>query len=188
MIYKGSLRVLAMACALLFATTPPLGAQSVRLSGVALLTDVVPPFSSFAPGSVAYGILVPANASPSFFDDVLAGFEGVSARFQQDGRTVNSIGDLTFYVSALGGGFLYFATDGGVLLNVSGPQLFTGTTDNPRFTTGTFTVGNFDEPDPLLDVQRAVTLTAVPEPATLGLAAAGMLVMAGVHARRKRIP
>jgi hypothetical protein len=64
---------------------------------------------------------------------------------------------LSFFTTAAEGGFL------GGSLNLGGPQLFTGTTANPTFTLGTFSLCDcaFGIPNYTLTISN----TAVPEPA-----------------------
>ena len=88
--------------------------------------------------------------------------------------------DLLFYDSSESGGF-----DISGLLNTAGDQLFTGTTSNPTFILGTFTLSTYGSSD------RAYTLTissmdaAVPEPSSWAMMLLGFTAL-GVVARRNR--
>lgn len=177
-----------LAAATLFPTSP-LHAQAVRVSGFATLTASTTPFAGFSPGTIAYSFVIPANVQPDFDDEVLIGFDDVLGRFSQGNAVVNERGDLSFFVDEFGGGYLFFANEQ-VLLNVQGAQLFTGTPGNRTFRFGSFPVINYNDPEPLLDVQRAVTISAaaVPEPSSMLLVSAGTFALVWVGRTRRRYP
>lgn len=93
--------------------------------------------------------------------------------------------DLVFFHSDIGGGLTIDDYYGGsTLLSTDGPQLYTGTEDNPTFTLGTFE---------LTEYQGSTTYTltvsevsAVPEPASVALLLAGFGVVGAAAARRRR--
>lgn len=80
------------------------------------------------------------------------------------------LSELTFFPAATGGAF----TDNGPN-SYFGQQLYTGTTANPKFLTGTF---NLFDADPTGSPDAVVTITAaVPEPASWALMIAGFGVV-----------
>jgi len=85
------------------------------------------------------------------------------------------VADLTFYSDAIGGGLeIYDFWGDTFLLSTDGPQLYTGTEDNPFFTLGTFFLTEFQGTGNYILTVTEVGGTAVPEPAT------GLLLLAGL--------
>jgi hypothetical protein len=82
----------------------------------------------------------------------------------------------------------YFTSPGGgfetpdFLINVLGPQLFSGTTINPVFSVGSFSLHNDNESD-----AGVITFSAVPEPSTWAMMLLGFagLGLAGYRALRR---
>ncbi|MDQ2819556.1 MAG: PEP-CTERM sorting domain-containing protein [Pseudomonadota bacterium] len=96
--------------------------------------------------------------------------------------------DLTFYSAAIGGGMEildYFGDT--VLLSTDGPQIYTGSEDNPFFTPGTFFLTEFDGTGKYTLIVSAVGGTTpgdVPEPATGILLVAGFGAMVAFRKRK----
>jgi hypothetical protein len=104
---------------------------------------------------------LPASPTPDFINTNSFGFDSVQIH-------TNSISEhvygLTFYTSAEQGGFEDTLGLGGFsgpdVFLLSGPQLFSGSTSNPYFVPGAYSVLSENV------FQDTVTLTAVPEPST----------------------
>lgn len=111
--------------------------------------------------------------------DVVGNFPGAS----------EGVADLTFYSDAIGGGLeiLDFYGDT-LLLTTDGPQLYTGSEDNPFFALGTFFLTEFGGTDTYTLIISEIGGEVpgdVPEPAT------GLLLIGGLGAMiafRKRKP
>ncbi len=89
---------------------------------------------------------------------------------------------MEFYVASSGGGVCadLFCS----LLDLYGPQLFTGSTAAPTFTLGTFAMTDvFGAP------AATLTISVIPEPGSWALLIAGFgLVGAGLRRRREAVP
>jgi len=110
--------------------------------------------------------------------DVVGNFPGAS----------EGLADLTFYSDAIGGGLeiLDFYGDT-LLLSTDGPQLYTGSEDNPFFTLGTFALTEFGGTDAYTLVVTEIGASppsGVPEPATGALLLGGLGLLAAARKRR----
>jgi hypothetical protein len=124
---------------------------------------------------------LPASPTPDFSNSDSFGFDSV--QIHTNGIS-ESVYGLTFYTSALEGGFEdTLGLDGffgPAVFLLSGPQLFSGSTSSPYFAPGAYSVlsENF--------YQDTVTLTSVPEPSTWSMLLLGFagLGFAGYRTRR----
>ena len=92
----------------------------------------------------------------------------------------SGLADLAFYdSSALGGLGVQDIDTGVVLVDAGGPQLFTGTTANPTFRTGTFALSGFG------GESYTLTIAGVPEPASWAMMIGGIGAAGGALRRRK---
>lgn len=104
--------------------------------------------------------------------DIMGNFSGA----------VSPVVDLTFYHGDLGGGLQIDDFYEGLTLFVAdGPQLYTGTEDNPTFTLGTFTLTEYQGIG-----TYTLTVSAVPEPASVAMLLAGLGIVGGVAVRRRK--
>jgi hypothetical protein len=107
--------------------------------------------------------------------DVAGNFPGAS----------EGLADLTFYSDAIGGGLeIYDFYGDAFLLSTDGPQLYTGTEDNPFFVLGTFFLTEFGGTGLYTLTVSEVGGATVPEPAT-GLMLLGGLGLIGVLRKRR---
>lgn len=97
--------------------------------------------------------------------------------------------DLTFSNLAKGGGLGFSVPAApplpGIDLNLSGPQIYSGLEASPMFS-ATPTPFLLETPKGADDYTLAIADASVPEPASIGLLATGMLALAGT-VRRKRL-
>ncbi len=101
------------------------------------------------------------------------------------GPGVGSQSGLSFYVSGLGGG-LATGDDSGGLFNLSGLQLFSGTTTAPQFLTGTYNLTNYPSEAPIVDTLTISAVSETPLPATLPLFASALGGFGLLAWRRKK--
>ena len=103
------------------------------------------------------------------------------------------VADITFWSAAIGGGLeIYDYYFDNVLLSTDGPQLYTGSEDNPNFILGSFALTEY-----LGTGLYTLTIAEiggptlppsdVPEPATGALLLGGAAIMAGMRKRRNRL-
>lgn len=98
------------------------------------------------------------------------------------------VADVTFFNTDFGGGMEIFDFYGfNVLLSTDGPQLYTGTEDNPFFTLGTFALTEFQGTDTytltIAALDDPTTPAPVPEPATGALLLGGLALLYGFKRR-----
>lgn len=95
---------------------------------------------------------------------------------------VSGVTDLTFYHSSIGGGMAIedFAGDA-VLLLADGPQLYTGAESAPSFRLGAFELTEYQGPG-----RYTLTVSAVPEPASIALMLAGLGVLGAAAGRGRQ--
>ena len=98
------------------------------------------------------------------------------------------VADISFFSSAFGGGLEIFDFYGfALLLSTDGPQLYTGSEDNPFFTLGTFALTEYQGTDTYTLTIAAVGAppgpAPVPEPATGALLLGGLALLYGFKRR-----
>lgn len=96
------------------------------------------------------------------------------------------VADISFFNAAIGGGIQIDDFYGGsTLLSTDGPQLYSGTEDNPFYLLGTFALTEFGGDGVYTLTVAEVGAAAVPEPATGALLLGGMVLMGALRKRRK---
>lgn len=98
------------------------------------------------------------------------------------------VADITFFSADVGGGLEIYDFYGfNVLLSTDGPQLYTGSEDNPFFTLGTYFLTQYQGTDTYTLTIAAVgdptTPAPVPEPASGALLLGGLALLAGFKRR-----
>ncbi len=137
----------------------------------------------FQGGGVTATFSLPASPTPSVFD-LDNFFEIPNITTTAGGETVS--GPVHFFVDADGGGASWTNAD------LSGPQLFTGTTDSPTFSLGSFDLsGTYDLGDGSTPISGTLTIsqgmpvsTAIPEPGSWLLLGTGAIASLGSVRRR----
>jgi hypothetical protein len=92
------------------------------------------------------------------------------------------VADLTFWHGDIGGGLSiddYYGEQ--TLLIADGPQLYTGTEDSPTFILGSYNLTEYEGSG-----TYTLTISAVPEPASIALMLAGIGIVGGVAVRRRK--
>jgi hypothetical protein len=103
---------------------------------------------------------------------------------------VTGVADISFFSTDVGGGLeIYDYLGSNVLLSTDGPQLYTGSEDNPFFTLGTFALTEYQGTDTYtLTIAEVggpvVPPTGVPEPATGALLIGGLALIGVLRKRR----
>lgn len=95
------------------------------------------------------------------------------------------VADITFFNAGIGGGIQiedYYL--GNVLLSTDGPQVYTGTEENPIYTLGTFALTEYLGTGTYTLTIAEVGAAAVPEPATGALLLGGLALMGALRKRR----
>ena len=95
-------------------------------------------------------------------------------------NAVSDIADITFFNASQDGGLAIDDFEGGsTLIIADGPQLYSGSEENPVFAFGTYDLTEFQGSG-----VYTLTISAVPEPATYGMLLLGAGVV-GVALRRR---
>jgi len=139
-----------------------------------------------------YNFNLTGDYSAQWTLDTSAGPDGAAdgvgfAFFDVEGfpDAIFSVADITFFSADSGGGLVIEDYYGDTALVVTdGPQLYTGTEDNPVFKVGTFALTEYlGTGTYTLNISQVTA--AVPEPETYGMLLGGLGLM-GVVLRRRR--
>ena len=123
---------------------------------------------------------VDQNPTPDGTDPAFGFFiAAVPGTYTYGSTTTSAPQDISFYISAYDGGL--FVGEGN-LLGFGGPQLFSGTLDHPTLLTGSFQLTDYFSGSPI-----ALTVTAVPEPASWALMIAGFALVGGLWRSRRDV-
>jgi len=109
-------------------------------------------------------VVAPRNAYPG------VGFTIPDESFTENGTTMT--GTLDFYSSGSGGGFDLWTSNYFILINAYGPQLYTGSVNDPSILSGTFYF--LDIRDGSFPTLGKSVQTTVPEPSSFLLLAIGL--------------
>ena len=133
---------------------------------------------------------IDSNPTPDAISPVSFSLYDVEGNYSQiPGNTgpVNYLADFTFYDSSFDGGF--YATnfyDGNDLLTTDGAQLFGGTVAAPTFSSGNYTLTDFNDRSISYNLSIAsAAMPAVPEPASWALMIVGFGAVGGAMRYRR---
>jgi hypothetical protein len=177
-------------CVLLFASVGSASPLLVQESGV--WGSSAPSTTWSAPGeSWSYSFLIDSNPTPSTYlpgDNFVAPFNNFN--YFLNGVPVATTPDTIEWYSTNNEGGLINIYFGGILtFKVYGAQAYSGSEDSPTILPGVYplaggsvflSAGNTDQP-----ITGNLTITAVPEPATIGMMLMGVAALAGLRFRRR---
>ena len=162
------------------------GALAISVSGEFSSTDIANQFVQ-PNGTFTLGFDVDSNPTPLTGTVTSTGFDvPVSVFFYiLNGNAVNVVpAEIRFQTLSNGGLFdLTFGTGlSAAEFSFEGPQAFTGSTAAPEFSAGTLSVSDWSFSDPVnFDLQTPTSadasFSAVPEPASLALVSAGLVLL-----------
>ena len=130
--------------------------------------------------TITFSLPLPLNGAAVNSDDLRF------LSFPIDFNGHETIGQLDLFSSATGGGFnlTYFFPGGPGHVIAQGAQLFSGTTDDPTISLGSFSLADGKSTDALTITSDAVTST--PEPSTLALFTTGITSLFLLSNRRRQ--
>lgn len=140
-------------------------------------------FNLFQPQSTdlpSYSFAIDTDVAPTGFNDVSFEYSGVAVTGHTPSGPSAFSGDFTFYDGSPGVGGGLDADLPSSATSFVGPVLFTGSTDAPKFLTGTFQFGD--------DGADTLTISAAPEPGAWALMILGLGgVGAALRGRRRTV-
>lgn len=178
-------RVAATAVAAVALARAPLAAQTVEFSGQGHAYD------SYAggvivPGDFSFQYFLPQNPAPGSY--VLSqGFTlaNIDGTITQGTTTRPTTDNLQFYTLTDGGAFAIFRLNANAAI-LDGPQLFTGPTNAPHFTVGTFTGFALNDPVDVTTTISEATISVTPEPGSIALLGTGLVGLLPLLLRRRK--
>jgi hypothetical protein len=167
---------LLLALSFIAATSPALPAQSVAVSGSGTLAVTSTLLPGFTPSVLNYSILLPTSPSPVSESPMTWTFSNAIATFTQGATVLQFTAPFRGYSLAGGGGF-NVSQNTLSLLDIAGPQIFTGPISSPTLVAGSFT-GNSTVFSLIQSTQFTIgSPTVVPEPSTLAMLTIGCVVL-----------
>jgi hypothetical protein len=177
-------------CALPFASVGSASPLLVQESGVWGISAPVTTWS--APNeSWSYSFVIDSSPTPSSYllgDNFIAPFNNFN--YLLNGVPVTTTPDAIEWYSTNGEGGLINVYFGGITFKVYGAQAYSGPESSPAILPGVYplgsgsvfqSAGNTDQP-----LTGNLTITAVPEPATIGMMLMGVAALTGLRFRRTR--
>jgi hypothetical protein len=171
----------------------PAAAQQVTISGTGSFLTAPSFPTGFTTGPFTFSTTLPQSPAPvGAAGDVFTLFGSTPVTFTQGITAITAGGGFSAYTAAAGGG-IRLSLPGLTYFWTSGAAVFTGPVSAPTFLPGTY-VPTGNRGDPLgnqapLSAITSFTITAtpttVPEPSTVALLGAGLVMVGMVYGRRR---